>query len=117
MTESADKSETNAGLVDAAKGETVGESPGSAPAQLSDSDSSDSDDADPDISVDERLVRAESCKLSGNSMFRDKDNKGAIKFYKRGVDLLKVLEDKKVGEILGKSKALHYLLGLRFYLI
>ena len=65
--------------------------------------SSDSDDEVPDISVDERLVRAESCKLSGNSMFREKDNKGAMKFYKRGIELLGVLEDKKVGEILGES--------------
>lgn len=42
----------------------------------------------------------QSCKLSGNSSFREKDNHEAIRFYEKGLDLLKVLEDKSVPEIL-----------------
>eukprot|EP00510_Aplanochytrium_minuta_P007344 CAMPEP_0184033156 /NCGR_PEP_ID=MMETSP0955-20130417/3569_1 /TAXON_ID=627963 /ORGANISM="Aplanochytrium sp, Strain PBS07" /LENGTH=539 /DNA_ID=CAMNT_0026319445 /DNA_START=92 /DNA_END=1711 /DNA_ORIENTATION=- len=63
------------------------------------SDSDDSDDADK-MTVDERIIRAESCKMSGNGKFKEKENSEALKFYDKGLDFLKPLESKKVPEIL-----------------
>mmetsp|Transcript_7731 Transcript_7731/g.15367 ORF Transcript_7731/g.15367 Transcript_7731/m.15367 type:complete len:574 (+) Transcript_7731:315-2036(+) len=58
-----------------------------------DSDSDDDPEGDDQWPAEERLARAESCKSSGNDFFKSKDNAQAIKFYEKGLKVLKPLRD------------------------
>lgn len=44
------------------------------------------------FSLDERLVRAESAKMSGNECFKKKENTEAITFYNKGLKVLEPIE-------------------------
>jgi len=52
--------------------------------------SSDSDDASSteEPMIEEKLVRAESCKESGNEYFKKQENAEAIKFYEKGIKIV-----------------------------
>lgn len=50
-------------------------------------------DSEDGYSVEERLTRAESSKYSGNTFFKDNENKEALKFYNQGLRVLEKVDD------------------------